>query len=697
MFDDETFRQLTDNVEADLIHGHLHDALRLLGESLDAELAPELKHEVSNIQADYNRLLHYMAEGSEDISRPALFARFITKTFRVLQQLRHDYRVAHGKDAYAVMAHACQYDWQEQFNQAINTLGDGMDYEAIDHLFELVWVAGPLDANDERQLRLFLMATDKKNRCHLLGALTLSLLHYFDVAKMRLLAEYATSPSADERARSIVGLSFACHLYASILPLYPTLEEQLKTLTQQDGFEEELTLLQHQFCLYQESERLQQKMEQEILPILIKASRERAKLGFDNDLEIDLTSPDSGLNLNKEARKRINESAKAMFQMFQEGVDVNLHTFTALKGFPFFGRIAHWLAPFDPHRPEVNDATLLRKFRLCDADLYSLCFLTQKIPEEQRKDLSQMLSNHSEEIEEQAREMGVSPIQNVVQCLYRLLRRSPWQSMWPDVFTANALLLHHPLFGPVLKASPVFLHTTGNTLLRHAHYEEAEEHLLLYSEKNGANSDLFCQLGYCEQQLGRYSKAIYYFRQADMLEPDKSQTLYHLQFCYARQARYEEQLECLLQLERLHPDEPRVLTETGLCLMQLNRWEEAQRRFFQMELRGQRLLPSLRAIAWCALRMKDYELAQRYYDRILGEELARTKWEDFLNAGHIAWIRGNVSTALMLYHEYARRYAADPEVKDILEPYNQDASILLEHGKSPSDIHLMYDLIARDL
>ena len=146
----------------------------------------------------------------------------------------------------------------------------------------------------------------------------------------------------------------------------------------------------------------------------------------------------------------------------------------------------------------------------------------------------------------------------------------------------------------------------------------------------------------------------------------------------------------------MHPDEAKVLTEVGMCLMQLERWDEAQKRFYKMEFRGQRVLPAMRAIAWCALRQKDYALAYQYYGRILTDYRAEAKWEDYLNAAHVAWLENEISRAITLYREYMHRYiTATPNTKNALEPFEQDAHILIEHGKSATDIALMHDLIGK--
>ena len=181
-------------------------------------------------------------------------------------------------------------------------------------------------------------------------------------------------------------------------------------------------------------------------------------------------------------------------------------------------------------------------------------------------------------------------------------------------------------------------------------------------------------------------------QQAHLLVPEQKQITLNLQHCYARLGRYEEQLECLQELEEKYPDDVHIQTETGLCLIQLERWEEAQKRFYRLEYRGHRVLPSQRAVAWCALRMGDFVVAKRYYERLLTNPQA--KWEDYLNMGHVHWLSGETAQALPLYHEYVRRYAtSNPKSTDLMIPFDQDFEVLRQLGKSATDIAIMRDLI----
>lgn len=700
--DNQTFQQLANHVETDLINGRLHDALTLLSNILSAEkTAAGLRREALNIQADYERLLHYMAEGTEDKSRASLHRRFIQRAFRLLQNLRRSHVIANEQNLYALVARATNEEWKPLFEETIARLDKENDFELQDSLFELIWTAPQLNQYEERQLRLLLIATEPNVRCYMLSALSLALLHFFDASKLRLLMEYAQVEPAAEHVRAIIGIAITTQLHGERLSIYPRLRHALLQLAANGQFTEGLTVLQHHFCLYQEAEQLQKKMEEEILPALIKAGQERARLGFDPEEEEELDAPDSKLNLSKEMRRRISNSAKEMFRMFQEGIDINLHTFAALKAFPFFHRIGHWLAPFDERRPEITTPAVIQKMHagLCDSDRYSVSLLTHHIPKERQADLGKMIQEHAEDIEQKTAEaVPMGDYQNVIQCLYRLLRCSPWQSMWPTVFSGDSLLINNSVLGPLLHRTPDFLLRTGNTLFRHNRYKQAEQHFSLYRKQADTDFTLLGQLGYCKERQGQFQQAIRYFQEANMLAPDDRQILFHLQHCHARLGHYEEQLEFLLQLEKHSPNDSRILTETGMCLIQLQRWKEAQQRFYKMEFSGQRVVPSMRGIAWCALRMGDYDTADRYYTRILEENVTEARWEDFLNKGHICWLKGNTTEALSFYHEYARRYATgNPQATDALAPYDEDAHVLQERGKSSSDIALMHDLIERSL
>ena len=336
---------------------------------------------------------------------------------------------------------------------------------------------------------------------------------------------------------------------------------------------------------------------------------------------------------------------------------------------------------------------------LCDSDRYSITLLIRQMPESHKEHMQKTLEKHAEEFEERAKKsVSMDAYQNIMQCFYRLLKYSPWKASWPDILLAASHLDNNPIIGRQLKKSSLYLRETAATLYRHSRFEEAEHYLRLLSELEGTDSQQLCELGYCKERMGQYQQAITYFSQANLLEPDNELALYHLQLCNARLGRFEEQLHYLLKLEEKHPKDISLLTEVGLCLIHLKKWSEAQKRFFKLEVMGKRVIPSIRAIAWCALCKGDNDVAHRYYTRIIEEETRSAKWEDYLNMGHVEWLMGNIKEAINIYKEYVKRYVvANPEVKDALEPFMADSVLLQEKGISTTDLSLMHDIIERSL
>ena len=178
-----------------------------------------------------------------------------------------------------------------------------------------------------------------------------------------------------------------------------------------------------------------------------------------------------------------------------------------------------------------------------------------------------------------------------------------------------------------------------------------------------------------------------------MLNPDSLGIQKLMLMVYENSGDEEKKLEVLLHLEELMPENSSITTETGLCLMKLNRFQEASQRFYKLELEEKRIVPSMRAIAWCALQQKKYDTAMRYYTKLFRIPGA-PRWEDYLNGGHVAWITGDIPHALSLYHQYIKHYLTDdPKITDALEPFDKDAFLLAEAGKSSREIRLMREML----
>ncbi len=689
--DRKTFKQLTDCARDELFKGHLSTSLDILNHILlsskQTSETIRLVEQREAVDSDYQRLLYYMGVGMVDPDRGDVYLELKQRTFGVLQDLRREYYVTNQQNIYSQVAS----HWDSVLMLQVIHDYSKHNYHAQDVLFNLIWTSPQLHSGEEHELRTLLHTADEQLRTHLLNALILSLLHSFDAAKLQLLVESCTDSQGQERACAITGIIFSLLLYPKELQLFPHLEEDIIQLVKSDGFKRDVQCVQRYLWLYRETERLQQKMEKDIIPTLIKYSRERRRMGFD-EMDIDPDIDEDMPNMPKETQRKLVNGLQDIMRMVGEGMDVNIHTFVGLKGYPFFQNVAHWLAPYDPHRPEIHDFASISILPLCDADKYSIAFLWKSLPVGQQEIMRRTIEAHSEVLEIESKEK-MDEYQNVIQCFYRLIRRSPWRMLWPNIFSPEMLLIRNGLMRESLKQCDSYLHDIGMLLFQHAQYQAAEEHLQLYAELIGMNAGLLLRLGICAEKQGKYQRASNRFQQSLLLK-QSPEALRHLQICFARLERWEEQLECLVRLEQIDSTNEKISSEKGLCLIQLGRWEEAQNCFYKMELNGQKPVPSSRAIAWCALHLKDYAEAQKRYMKLIDDNLAN--WEDYLNAGHASWLLGDVREAIAYYEEYVKLYPTQyPEVTDKMAPFCQDESLLVACGISKDDFSLMHDLISK--
>lgn len=697
ILDRATFSQLTLDVKTALSHQYLFDAISILLNLLEMlgrlSCQSTMIEQLITIKSNYDKLLHYMKEGTEDPLRTVLHRQLIEQTFTILQDLIREYDLYTQDNIYTAVAHEF---WKERSRNdflAMLQCDFSNDFEAQDNLFNFIWTAPQLTHQEEHLLKHLLLNQDTPVRQYVLNALSLANVHYFDPAKLRLLCDKSYITSRAEQAAYIIGIFLTTSLHHSIIQIFPDLSDELRHIDLYSS--NMLTTLQHFVCLYLETERVHERMEKQIVPTLIKVSQERQKNGL-NASEINLTESTSSLYINQKAKAQLSEGIREMVRLSKEGMDTHFYTFIALKKFPFFQSVNHWLAPFTENRFGTS-VGCFSAFPLCDSDKYSMFMFFHYLKNDERiAEIQKLMDNIQDKVAK--KQSNRQHIQNTIQCFYRLFKCSPWISMWPNIFTIEQLLIHNPILGPILKTNNRFLIKTGQLLFHNKHYKEAELHLKYYAEKNGGDFKLLMQLGICAQEQGHLRKAISYYQQAEALNPKEFSIRFRIQHCLSLLGKHEERLKYLLEMEKMEPDDTGITMNVGLCLIQLQKWEEALKRFYKLEFKEQKVATSLRAIAWCLLRSKRFEEAEKYYKRLVDYFPADIQWKDRLNAGHVAWAMGNTKQALELYIDYTRRYAASqPEKSDLLLPFTKDREILHDLGFDDKNISLMHDMIYQNL
>lgn len=738
--DQKSFELLYTDAENALLQNHLLDALNCIQGILFDLNRIELKNELESIQQDYGMMLQFMQQGGNDPQRNSIHQTLIHRSFTLLDNASRIHRMQSNKGVYAEAyqkSHEQQQNQLDTLTMQIRLLQDKLTedslqpdfrekaplvaetesklYALYDRLFNWIWTEKPGNAHEAEALKACIDSQHVSEQALLVSALTLNLWTYFDPNKYRILLAYCHSDTAEVRARALTAIVWTYMKHEKRFPFYPDLLHGLSLLNQDARILREMNLLQRQMLLSLETAKAEKKLQNEIFPDILKSKNyQRNKMGFE-EVEEELAKalrgePNAEWEHMKE-NKQLANNMKEIIEMSKEGIDINLGTFSSLKSFSFFHQTSNWFAPFNINRPEIksifsgsNNAshplqTLMETGSFCDSDKYSLSLMLNQFTSSQ-SDL--IMSQFEEQIDhnEEALRKAVHESQNIeyiyrnyLQNLYRFFKLYTFRHQFNDPFKMDLLFSRYSALEELLH-TPAYLMDMASFLIRREYYQDA----ILYIEKvlktETATTEMLQKMAFCYQHLGNPHQAIYYYQQADLLNPDNEWILQQMHLCYSALGKHEQELRCLQSLEAINPQNARLISEIGLCLMQLKRYEEAANHFYKLEYMGERVTASWRAIAWCNFKMNKLEQAEKYYQKLLQHE--KVNWEDYLNAGHTSWCKGDFAQAVSHYRSFLKKYSQKIQglqSTNLLQPFDEDTEELLLHGIPSLDICLMRDII----
>ncbi|HRZ21862.1 MAG TPA: hypothetical protein P5184_09350, partial [Bacteroidales bacterium] len=362
----------------------LDDLLRLIVLTQQSEF----RHQYDKNLEIYKNILKYTAEGIRDPDRSKIYNRMLASVFE-LTDLVFQHLLTHrsGMQIYQVKKDiANKLDWM--IDQAVDSISGlhfvtdldemlkDINLEQSDPLkeqeerhkvmakvFELVWLT---DRFNEKEINL-IESIRKSNqiewfeKCIIVSALTLSLIRCFDQNKLDLLITFYEENIDQIWQRALVGLVFGLYIYDDRLPLYPGVVNRLSFLKEKEGLAGEIQMVLIQILRSKETERITKKLQEEILPEVVKLA---PKLEDKLDLE-NLISKDPMDEKNPDWEDFFKDTPDLYHKMEEftnlqmEGSDVFWSAFAMLKHFDFFHYVHNWFLPF--HRGNTYILDLFRK------------------------------------------------------------------------------------------------------------------------------------------------------------------------------------------------------------------------------------------------------------------------------------------------------------------------------------------------
>lgn len=714
-----------------LTHLHLQRAFDLL-HTLTSQLQSwDTDEKLHEIETSYRYMTQYVLDGVKDPGRGQVYNRLISQTYlltdTVCEKLltRNSNTLYYSKKRYLDTSGKTLAQAYTSLDNNINELSlsellmgnsdttgkrKAVELQAID-FFDRVWTNFPGHTDDYATLRNALQSRHLPEpiAAIVVTALTLNIAHCFDEEKAHILIEtYVHNDSTEVQMRALCGLLTTIMRHHTRIVLCDKLSSRLSLLYDVAQFRTDTRNILMQFIRSRDTEKIARKLNEELLPKMMKISPELYKKIKEDDALSDIES----LEHNPEWQEILHQSGISdnlmeINDLQMQGADVFMSTFAHLKNFPFFNELSNWFIPFMPHHSAVAEITgsegwgkqfaeiLTATGFLCNSDKYSFALSLTQVPQAQRQMMASQFGNENAAMNEDAKSQLMQQSrerENIsnryLQDLYRFSKLHPRRSEFNDTFSLSIeKLFDTQEFAPILQDEKL-LKSLGEYLFAHQYYTDALYILDKLTATHYTESDLFQKIAYCYQSLGQYQEALEYYLKADLIKPNHVWTLRRIATCYRNIKKSNKALEYYMRADELSPDNISVNLNIGNCYLEQKKYDEALRYYFKVDFLDSKGTKARRPIAWCSFLAGKYEQAMGVYKKILDSNATSL---DYINAGHVQLAMAHTRQAIELYLTAIKTDQGD--IDNFTKVFTQDIPDLINAGISEEDIPIIYDYV----
>lgn len=672
---------------------------------------------LNELQDTYKYMLRYRVEGIKDPMQEQIYNNLQASTYELADAIKHKVLAIESPLAFynqrrniQIQGNRSAMSYPGLFRQLkdsheVNNLSEYNELNIA--LFNKIWVSNQLSQEESSHIKEIIQDSELPyaTGCQVVSALMLGLQAAFDREKLLLLFDAAAHPNEEIKIRALISILITLYTYRKRTTLYPRIEDRLATLAEAPDFTKAIRTITLRFILARETEKITKKLQDEIIPEMMKLSPK-----ISNKINLKDFSPEQlGDEMNPEWENLFSDSAlgkkmEEFSELQQEGADVMHSTFVHLKNFPFFRDLSNWLLPFIPEHSSFSnfsdqsegerqllDSMSLAPF-MCNSDKYSLYFSMMQMPVEARKMMMGQFSSQATEMIQQTQEELISKRGKLeivtgqyIQDLYRFFKLYPGHLDFNDIFSMPLDFHNLAILKPYISDTET-LTTIAEYYLRKNYFNDA---LVIFNKlaETEINSDiLFQKIGYCMQMEGDLKGALNAYLRADLINSESKWVIRRIAGCYRSLKQPEEALKYYHRYEALNPDNLTVQISIGHCHLELKNYNEALKCFFKVDYLDNKSHKAWRPIAWCSFLTGKYDQARNYYKKILENQ---PNAQDLLNAGHTEWALQNIKGALAFYKKAVE--LADGDFFKFKELFNQDIQDLLIAGIEEKDVALMLD------
>jgi tetratricopeptide (TPR) repeat protein len=685
-----------------------------------------------NLEFTYKSILKYAVDGLDDPQRPEIYKHVVVQLYALADEVVEKLLLKYsGEMAYnfkrellsntslslSVELAAVERVVDHQRLMALvdeQTTASSDEYNLlVARLFKFIWLSDSWSDDHKQSLRSIFASTHLPWHLQSLmcSAMFLSLMRSWNLALIIELFQLVNHSDARIRMRAMVNLLLVLYKYDARLDLFPEVEARLALMHDDELLVQQIQAVVVQLIRTRETEKISAKLQNEIIPEVMKMQSAIFK-----KLDLDNLVADSNDDKNPEWSEMFAESPQLLGKLEEiskwqmEGADVFLNTFQMLKHFPFFNEIHNWLLPFYVEHPTVKQAMVetseaLKQSRLfdnvshsgflCNSDKYSLFLSIPHMPAMQQQMLGQMFMAEMEQLNsEEKDELMVNPgkrdlsVSNqYVQDLYRFFKVYPQKRQFADVFAWRLDFYKKRFFGRLLSGDEP-IRQMAEYLFKNNYHAEAIDLFVDLASRDAQNVELAQKVAFCYQKMGDVNKALQHFLKADILRPDNLWTLKKIARCYADLENFDQALAYYRKVAKIDPDHLQTHAAIGHCLLENGCFDEALKHFFKVEYLDANNTKVWRPIAWCSFVEGKHEQAAKYYHKLL---LVKQDAVDLCGLGHVNICLGKVREALFYYRDAVR--LTDGGFDAFYRSFMTDKPYLLGHGIQEADLAIYFDQI----
>jgi tetratricopeptide (TPR) repeat protein len=692
----------------------------------------EYSDKLNDLQQNYQYLLHYYITGVEDPQRKSVYNKLIAKVFLLNYELREELLLRNSTNfeytQKRYFPHTKRYNSPTELlvslkyfhsqSILIRNLNDSHEVElkrlrsnyetGLHELFSVFWLTSNYKA-DEKTLFTKIMQpeyTGWLEKSLVVSAITLNLWRMFDENKLALLFEACQHEDQQVRQRALVGVCFVLAKHNRFMSYFPSVRNRLVLLADDNHIVENFQNIIIQIISTAETDKISKKMQEEILPEMMKISPKlRDKMDAESLLNTDELNEENPQWQDILDESGVSEKLKELSELQLEGADVYMSTFSFLKSFPFFSVFSNWFMPFDGQCSAVNelfrtdDKSLMMAFVgnnvMCNSDKYSFCLSILQMPESQRGMLKQSFKMEAEQLDEMSKEEAIltpditakNISKQYIQDLFRFFKLYPQHNDFRDMFSYS-LLMHRSYLFDILTANSHFKANIAEYYFSKSHYVQALELFEQIQHELPTQAALYQKIGYSYQQISQYEKALEAYIKTDLIQPDDLWTVRKMALCYRLSGNYANALEYYQHADYLKPNQKTVMMQIGHCYMELGKFKDALAIYYKLDALEGDDVKIWRAISWCSFVAGNVQQAEYYLNKLLEDTPTA---HDYLNAGHVAWCKRNLGEAVKFYQESLKSQQNNRDL--FLESLLEDKSYLIANGVDADEIPLMIDAL----